>query len=213
MPICVSIFEDNLKFLDAFSILIQKKPELKLVGAFENTVKLKEKIASYVPDIVLMDIGIAPVNGIEATRLIVKEFPSVKVLIQTVFDEDDKVFAAICAGASGYMLKTIKSESLLPFIFEVYEGGAPMTPVIATKILKLFKNHFPSGKQYEDYKLSRREKEILRCLLDGLSYKMVAERCHLSFETVKTYIKRIYEKLHVASMTEAVVKAIHENLI
>jgi DNA-binding NarL/FixJ family response regulator len=213
MPVSVSIFEDNEKFLDAFCILIQKIPELELVGAFENTSGLKEKISSQPPDIVLMDIAITPVNGIEATRFIVKNFPSVKVLIQTVFDEDDKVFAAICAGASGYVLKTIHTESLLPYIFEAHQGGAPMSPAIASKTLKLFRNHFPAGEQYENYKLSKREKEILKLLVDGYSYKMIADRCQLSFETVKTYIKRIYEKLHVASMTEAVAKAIYENLI
>jgi len=213
MPIKLSIFEDNEKFLDAISLLIQKIPELELAGSFSNTSKLLDKIGRELPDIVLMDIGISPLNGIEATRLIVKNHPTIKVLIQTVFDEDNKVFAAICAGASGYILKTTESSSLLPYIFQAYEGGAPMSPVIASKTLKLFRDHFPSGEVQEDYKLSKREKEILRLLVDGLSYKMIADRCHISFETVKTYIKRTYEKLHVASMAEAVVKAIRENLI
>lgn len=213
MPIKVAIFEDNEKFLDAISLLVQTIPELELTGVFDNTDRLLNKLAPTPPDIVLMDIGIAPLNGIEATRLIIQHHPTIKVLIQTVFDDDNKVFAAICAGASGYMLKTTQTAALLPSIFEVHEGGAPMSPTIASKILRLFRDHLPSGQLNEDYRLSRREREILRHLVDGLSYKMIADRCGVTFETVKTYIKRIYEKLHVASMTEAVVKALRENLI
>jgi DNA-binding NarL/FixJ family response regulator len=117
------------------------------------------------------------------------------------------------AGASGYVLKTAQLNVLLPYILDVYECGAAMSPTIAGKTLRLFRDHFqPRGKN-EDYKLSNREKEVLKCLVEGFSYKMIADRCQVSFETVKTYIKPIYEKLHVASMTEAVVKALKENLV
>jgi DNA-binding NarL/FixJ family response regulator len=165
------------------------------------------------PDVVLMDIGITPLDGIEATRSIIKRYPKMKVLMQTVFDEEAKVFAAICAGASGYVLKTTHLDVLLPYILDVFEGGAAMSPTIAGKTLRLFRDHFQAGEKYEDYKLSVREKEVLKYLTEGYSYKMIADRCQVSFETIKTYIKRIYEKLHVASMTEAVVKALKENLV
>jgi DNA-binding NarL/FixJ family response regulator len=213
MPIKVAIFEDNSKFLDALSIFIRSAPELQLAGAYSNTAGLLDKVENAEPDVVLMDIGIAPLDGIEATRVIVERFRGMKVLIQTVFDDDGKVFAAICAGASGYVLKTAQLHVLLPYILDVFEGGAAMSPIIAGKTLRIFRDHFKAGEKYADYKLSTREKEVVKYLVEGHSYKMIADRCHVSFETVKTYIKRIYEKLHVASMTEAVVKAIKENLV
>ncbi|HLX67599.1 MAG TPA: response regulator transcription factor [Puia sp.] len=213
MLIRVAIFEDNRKFLDALSLFIGSVPELELTGAFGDTGDLRGKMAESDPDVVLMDIGIVPLDGIEATRWIMGKHPRVKVLMQTVFDDDSKVFAAICAGASGYVLKTAQLDVLLPYILDVYEGGAAMSPTIAGKTLRLFRDHFQAGEKYADYKLSAREKEVLKYLVDGYSYKMIADRCHVSFETIKTYIKRIYEKLHVASMTEAVVKALKENLV
>ncbi|HUB59754.1 MAG TPA: response regulator transcription factor [Puia sp.] len=213
MSIRVALFEDNRKFLDALSIFIGSVPELELAGSFGDTSDLPGKMAEADPDVVLMDIGIAPLDGIEATRWIIGKHPGVKVLMQTVFDEDSKVFSAICAGASGYVLKTAHLDVLLPYILDVYEGGAAMSPTIAGKTLRLFRDHFQPGGKYADYKLSAREKEVLKYLVDGYSYKMIADRCQVSFETVKTYIKRIYEKLHVASMTEAVVKALKENLV
>jgi DNA-binding NarL/FixJ family response regulator len=213
MRVNVAIFEDNAKFLDALSMLIEGTAELKLTGAYDSTDRLPEKIAAAQPDLVLMDIGILPVSGIEATKQILQLYPTIKILVETVFDDDNAVFAAICAGATGYILKDNLAGSLLPFIRDINEGGAPMSPVIASKTLRLFRDHFPAGVLQETYNLSKREKEILRHLVEGMSYKMMAVACGISFETVKTYIKRIYEKLHVASMTEAVVKALRENLV
>jgi DNA-binding NarL/FixJ family response regulator len=213
MSIRVALFDDNRKFLDAISLFIRSVPELALAGAFGETGDLSGKMVKADPDVVLMDIGIGPLDGIEATRWIIGRHPRVKVLMQTVFDDDSKVFAAICAGASGYVLKTTQLNILLPYILDVFEGGAAMSPTIAGKTLRLFRDHFQPGRKYEDYKLSVREKEVLKCLVEGDSYKMIADHCQVSFETVKTYIKRIYEKLHVASMTEAVVKALKENLV
>ena len=213
MPVRVAIFEDNAKFLDALSILVCSTPELELAGAYDNTEGLMEKIEVNDPNLVLMDIGITPVSGIEATRQILRTYPSMKILVETVFDDDNSVFSAICAGAAGYILKDNLAATLLPFIRDLNLGGAPMSPSIASKILRLFRNHFPADQLRESYNLSKREKEILRRLVEGMSYKMIAVACHISFETVKTYIKRIYAKLHVASMTEAVVKALREDLI
>jgi DNA-binding NarL/FixJ family response regulator len=213
MPIKVALFEDNIKFLDAISLFVQSAPELQLAGAYSDTANLLDKMEQADPDVVLMDIGITPLDGIEATRSIIRRYPKMKVLMQTVFDEEAKVFAAICAGASGYVLKTTHLDVLLPYILDVFEGGAAMSPTIAGKTLRLFRDHFRAGEKYEDYKLSVREKEVLKYLTEGYSYKMIADRCQVSFETIKTYIKRIYEKLHVASMTEAVVKALKENLV
>jgi DNA-binding NarL/FixJ family response regulator len=212
MDIKVAIFEDNVKFLDALSILIDGLPGFTLTCARTDTKDIIDQLKKNKPDIVLMDIEIAPLNGIDATKLILQNFPAIKILIQTVFEDDDKVFAAICSGASGYVLKSYLPASLEDSILEVARGGAPISASIASKILNLFKMHVPGAALHEDYRLSKREKEILKWLVEGASYKMIADKCSISFETVKTHIKRIYEKLHVASMTEAVVKAINERL-
>jgi DNA-binding NarL/FixJ family response regulator len=212
MRVKVAIFEDNAKFLEALSILVSGLANLELTGTWLNTDNIIAHLTKNTPDIVLMDIGIAPVDGIEATRLITKHFPDVKILIQTIFEEDDKVFAAICAGASGYVLKNYLPVSLPASIDELMSGGSPMSPTIARKILRLFKDHFHKTDLVEDYNLTKREKEILRYLVDGCSYKIVADKCNIAFETVKTHIRNIYEKLHVASMSGAVAKAIRENL-
>jgi DNA-binding NarL/FixJ family response regulator len=212
MSIKVAIFEDNGKFLEALSIMVEGESDLELTGSYIHTGDLISQLEKDPPDVVLMDIGISPVNGIEATKLITAGFPGTKVLIQTIFDDDDKVFAAICAGASGYVLKSYLPDALLGSITDIATGGSPMSPAIARKILTLFRDHFHKADLVENYNLSKREKEILRCLVEGGSYKIVAQRCGIAFETVKTHIRRIYEKLHVASMSGAVAKAIRENL-
>jgi len=213
MHVKVAIYEDNAKFLEALSILISGIPKFELTGTWLNTKDIIRQLSENTPDVVLMDIGISPLNGIDATKLIVKNFPQVKILIQTIFDDDDKVFAAICAGASGYLLKSYLPLVLPASINELMTGGSPMSPSIARKILGLFKDHFHKTDLLENYNLSKREKEILKHLVEGGSYKIVADKCGIAFETVKTHIKNIYEKLHVASMSGAVAKAIHENLI
>ncbi len=213
MDIKVAIFEDDTKFLDAVCLLIEGLPGLELIGSFSSTENIGHAFEDTVPDVVLMDLGILPINGIEATKQLLHHYPSVKILVQTVFDEDSKIFAAICAGASGYIVKRWLPNCLFDSVMELIKGGVPMSPGVANKVLRLFRDYFPSAGLKDNYNLSRREKEILKYLVDGNSYKMIADRTALSYETVKTYIKRVYEKLHVASMTEAVAKAIYENLI
>jgi DNA-binding NarL/FixJ family response regulator len=213
MRIKLAIFDDNPKFLDAVAAFAGDLPGIELAGVFPDTANLTRKLQSHTPDIVLMDIGISPVDGIEATKIILQGFPATRILIQTVFDEDSKVFGAICAGASGYILKRDLPHSLLSSLTDLYQGGTPMSSGIAGKILRLFREHFPKAGLQDSYNLTKREKEVLKYLAEGLSYKMIAARCSLTFETVKTYIKRIYEKLQVASNTEAVAKAISESLI
>jgi DNA-binding NarL/FixJ family response regulator len=212
MNVKVAIFEDNVKFLEALSILVDGLPELQLTGAWLNTKDMIGQLAKSTPDVVLMDIGISPIDGIEATRLILDNYPDTKILIQTIFEDDDKVFAAICAGASGYVLKSYLPAALPGSITEIMTGGTPMSPIIARKILKLFRDHFHKTDLVDHYNLSKREKEVLKYLVEGGSYKMVADKCGIAFETVKTHVRNIYEKLHVASMSGAVAKAIRENL-
>lgn len=165
------------------------------------------------PDVGLMDIEMPGMDGVEATRFIHEKFPAVKVLIQTVFDDDEKVFKAICAGASGYILKSTTPSKLIESIAEVYNGGAPMSPGIASRVLRLFQKIAPQAQATDEEDLSKREKEILSLMVDGYSFKEIAEKSFISYETVRTHVKSIYRKLHVASSTEAVVKALRQGIV
>ena len=151
-------------------------------------------------------------TGIEATRLIKESLPHIQVLIQTVFFDDEYIFNAICAGASGYILKTTTPAAYIEAIRDVHSGGSPMTAGIARRVIELFKAnvHPPAGESYE---LTDREKIVLQHLVAGKSYKMIADAMDISFDTVKTHIKNIYVKLHVHSSSEAVVKAIRERIV
>src|SRR5689334_19772086 len=150
-------------------------------------------------------------NGIDGVKLIRKNCPSVQILMFTVFDDEEKVFAAIKSGAAGYILKNAEPAQLINAIVEVYNGGAPMTPGIARKVLQQFQSILPDDKT--DYHLSAREKEVLAHLVSGLSYKMIAVKLNITYDTVRAHMKKIYEKLHVASMTEAVAKALNQHLL
>lgn len=214
MEIRVVIFDDNNLFLDSMSTLIENSPGFTLAGAFENCLDIKKKLEPCKPDVVMMDIEMPEVSGIEGVKIIKKEFPNLNVLMQTSYEDDDKVFSAICAGASGYILKNTPVPRILESIVEVYQGGSPMSPSVARKVLGFLQQPpVAIPKEVPDYKLSNREKEVLSCLVSGMSYKMIADHCHISYETVRSHMKNIYEKLHVVSMTEAVVKAINQGLV
>jgi DNA-binding NarL/FixJ family response regulator len=183
---------------------------MELAGSFEDTHRLLQRIESLQPEVVLMDINIPGLNGIEATSAIKEKFPGIQVCMQTVFEDDDKVFASLCSGASGYILKSSPPDKILQAIREVSDGGAFFTPSIAKKILFNFHQH---PKQAEFIHLTDKEKEILKLLVDGLSYKMIADEAQLSVHTIHTHIRHIYEKLHVNSKSEAVAKALKQKLI
>jgi DNA-binding NarL/FixJ family response regulator len=206
----VIIFEDNRQYRESLEFTILSSDSLLLCGSYPDTTRLYQRIEENNPDVVLMDINIPGISGIEAVKEIRTKFPHIQVCMQTVFEEDDKVFASLCAGASGYILKNTPADKLLQAVKEVAEGGAFFTPSIAKKILLNFQQH---PQQAEDIRLSEREKEILRLLVDGLSYKMIADKCNVSFHTIHTHIKNIYEKLHVSSKGEAVAKAIKNKLV
>jgi len=215
MDIRVVIFEDRKLVREAFEAIVNGTPGLTCTGSFANASDLLHSIKKTKPDVVLMDIEMPGMDGITASRMIHSRSPEIKILIQTVFDDDDKVFNAICAGASGYVMKNTTPGKLVDSIVEVYNGGAPMSPGIASKVLNLFQKIAPINKgiEEEDFNLSKREKEILAMMVDGLSFKTIAEKNFIGYETVRTHVKKIYQKLHVASMTEAVVKAIKHGLI
>jgi len=206
----IAIFEDNTDLRDSMSMIIDAVDEFELVGNYSNAQRLTTRIEQSKPDVILMDINMPGLSGIEATREIHSRHPEIKILMQTVFDEEDKVFASLCAGASGYILKNTTPERMLQAIREVAEGGVFFTPSIAAKVMTNFQEH---QAQPEFINLTDREKEVLHHMVNGLQYKAIADKIFLSYEAVHSHVKKIYEKLHVNSKSEAVVKAIRNKLV
>lgn len=212
MKIKVAIFDDNDSRRDGLALLISMTPNMECVGMWPDCRNVVEHVDKVKPDVVLMDVDMPNVNGIEGLILLRKNYPDLKILMQTVFEDDDKVFACICAGADGYILKKASPTELLKGIEDVLEGGAPMTPTIARQVLRLFaKDNGPKAKP--DFKLTEREIEILGLLVKGLSYKMIADKCFISIPTVNTHVRHIYEKLQVHSVSAAVALAVDKRLV
>ena len=209
MPYRIIIFDDNEQLLNSVSMLLNLSPDFECAGTFKNCNNLIEDIQQTQPDLVLMDIDMPGVNGIEATRLIRKHFNALPVIMQTIFDENDKIFDSLRAGANGYLLKKTTPEKFLESLREALTGGAPMTGSIAAKVLGFFAAEQPA----KNYNLTEREKEILALLAKGNSYKMIADECKISYSTVNNHISNIYDKLYVNSATEAVSLAIKERLV
>jgi len=215
MSLRIAIFDDNKNIRESIGMLLRTEPGFDMVGSFSHVLDCLEDIASCTPDIVLMDIEMPGMTGIEAVKQIKKEFPQVQVLMQTVFEDDERVFDSICAGASGYILKNFLNTKLIDAIKELQYGGSPMSPSIARKVLTKMQEIPQHIKPEEapNYNLTPREKEVLSCIVDGLAYKMIADKLNISYETVRSHVKKIYEKLHVASLTEAVSKAMKERIV
>ncbi|KQM77950.1 LuxR family transcriptional regulator [Pedobacter sp. Leaf216] len=215
MSIRLAIFDDNKNIRDSIIRLLSTDPIFEIVGSFENAMDCVEQVRISRPDIVLMDIEMPGLNGIEAIRVLTMEFPLVQVLIQTVFEDDERIFDAISVGASGYILKNRLNSSLIDSIKDLRAGGAPMSPSIARKVLTRLQYDYRNKRSVtnEEYNLTAREKEVLSAIVNGLSHKMIGYELNISYETVRSHIKKIYEKLHVASLTEVVAKAIHQNIV
>jgi len=204
--ISVAIFEDNYLLREGYFQLINGMPGFTCTGAFDNATDLLFKINRSEPDVVLMDIDMPGINGIEAVRIIKDNFPHMHVIMQTVFEDDDKIFRAIQAGAGGYLLKKIPPTKILEAISEVYQGGAPMTPSIAAKTLQLFRTGIKPLPVKPQTQLNERQTEILEYIVTGMSYKLIAEKLFISVETVRYHIKNIYEILQVHSRFELISK-------
>lgn len=200
----VVIYEDNPFLRESIADLIASSVHFELKGAYENCDHVSLDMETLKPDVVLMDIEMSGTNGLQGLRIIKKKYAHVHVIMLTVFEDNDSVFEAIQAGASGYLLKKTSPEKITEAIMDVLQGGAPMTSSIARKVL----DHFPKNtSRHEDYdKLAPREQEVLNLLVTGHSYKMIADKCGITIETVRSHIKRIYEKLQVHSATEAASK-------
>jgi DNA-binding NarL/FixJ family response regulator len=209
MAIKLLIFEDNDLLRESLAGLISLNDQIQLSGAFAHVLSVKEEVIKHRPDVVIMDIEMRDMNGIEAVKQIRQLTPRLPILMLTVFDDNAHVFDALRAGASGYLLKKHIASKLFNAIEEVISGGAPMSPSIARMVISAMQTPIHA----QNYQLTEREKEILALLSKGNSYKMIAAQLKISVDTVRTHIKNIYEKLHVHSQTEAVLKAINEKLV
>jgi DNA-binding NarL/FixJ family response regulator len=211
MKTSILIYEDNADLREALVQLINTSGDYTCVGALNNCREVMDDLKALSPEVILMDIDMPGRNGIEAVQLIRQVDKEVKIIMLTVFDDNQNVIAAICAGASGYLLKKYCFEKLFSAVAESLSGGAPLSANIARMVLDhLVQN---SSGTVEKYNLTAREKEILNDLVKGLSYKMISSSLNISFETVKSHIRNIYEKLHVHNQSEAVAKALKNKIV
>jgi DNA-binding NarL/FixJ family response regulator len=204
MAITVSIVEDNEQLRGTLARVISRADGFRCLSQHPDAEAALEGLPKDKPEVVLMDINLPGMNGVECVRRLKQVAPQIQVVMLTVYEDTDSIFNALTAGAAGYLLKRTKSAELLEAIREVNRGGSPMTTHIARKVTQSFQRAGPSAQPTEN--LSEREQEVLDCLSQGFLYKEIAEKLGISYETVHTYIRRIYEKLQVRSRTEAVAK-------
>lgn len=203
------IYEDDKDLREGMGQLLSATGEFSVEGMFSNCETIAIDLKELVADVLLMDIDMPGMNGIEGVKIAKVAKPSVQILMYTVFDDDQKIFDAICAGADGYILKKTVPEKIIEALKDVYNGGAPMTPSIARKVLQ----SFPKKSVSDTEPLTDKELEVLQQLVIGHSYKQIADVLSIGIETVRTHIKHIYAKLHVRSMSQAVVKAINQKIV
>lgn len=206
----ILLYEDNTQLREVLSILLNGTPGYELLGAFGNCTNILEEVRKIEPDLIMMDIDMPFMNGIEGLKLLRANGIVCKVLMLTVFDDNKNVFEAIRSGANGYILKKTPPARLIEFIEDALNGGAPMTSSIATQVLNMFAENHKS--KTETFNLSAREQEVLNLLVDGFSYKLIADKLFISMDTVRSHIKKIYDKLQVNSKSEAVAKTLRANM-
>lgn len=204
------VYDDSRQRCESLKALLSLSDSMEWIADFPDCSHVEEDMEQYHPDVVLMDIAMPKVDGISGVALIKKSFPQIRIIMQTIFEDEEKIFASLQAGAEGYILKNASAEKITQCIEEVYQGGAYMTPSVALRVMHYFNKPL---QQKEEYKLTPKEKEVLKLLSDGLSYKMVADRLGISYYTVNAHIKKIYEKLHVHSLGEAVSMALKNKIV
>ena len=208
MPVKIAIFEDNDRLRESLAYLL-KMNNYEIIGDYSQCNEAANIARVYQPDVVLMDIDMPGESGIKGVALIKEARPDTAVIMYTVFEDDEKLFQCLCAGANGYLLKKTPPAKLFDAIQEVLEGGAPMSPSIARKVLNTFKTQPELNK----YMLSPREIEVLQWLIKGYSIKIIASEMNLAFDTVRSHLKNIYQKLHVNCGKEAIAKALNERIV
>ena len=204
MAITVSIVEDNDQLRSTLARVLNRADGFECVSNYGSAEAALEDLPKKKPNVVLMDINLPGMNGVECTRKLKEAVPGIQIVMLTVYEDTENIFNALAAGASGYLLKRTTTPELLDSLREVHRGGSPMTAHIARKVVQSFQRPTSATETTED--LSPREKEVLDCLSQGFLYKEIAEKLGISYETVHTYIRRIYEKLQVRTRTEAVAK-------
>jgi DNA-binding NarL/FixJ family response regulator len=211
VPIRVAIIEDQRNIRKGLEALISGTPGFTCAGAFRGMEEVLGHVWSAAPHAFLLDLGLPRMSGLDGLPLLKERFPKIPLVVLTVFEDDDRIFRALCAGASGYMLKKAPPAVLLEAVREAVAGGAPMSPEIARRVIELFRTLGPP--QTATYNLSAQELRLLRCLVEGHSYKTAAAEMEISVTTVAFHVQNIYQKLHVHSKSEAVAKALQRGLI
>lgn len=205
----IAVYDDHAQRRESLRVLLSQADGMECVGFFPDCSHVVEDMEEVHADVVLMDIEMPVADGISGVLKIKKRFPEIRIIMQTVFEDEARIFASLQAGAEGYILKNASADKIIDSIREVYNGGASMTPSVALRVMK----YFNQTKSAEDYSLTQKEKEVLTLLADGNSYKMVAAKLNISYFTVNSHIKNIYEKLHVHSVGEAVSMAIKNKIV
>lgn len=206
-----AIIEDLADIRNGLTMLINGTPGYRCTGSYRSMEEGLHGIASNLPDVVLCDIGLPGMSGIEGIRILKQRYPTLSLITLTVYDDDDRIFDALCAGACGYLLKRTAPARLLESLREAVSGGAPMSPEVATRVIALFREIRPPERA--DYNLTPHESRLLKLLVDGHNYTTAAEELTVSYNTVKFHMRQIYAKLQVHSKSEAVAKAMRERLV
>ncbi len=206
----VAIYEDNGMLRKQLSQYLNAQEDVEVIGSFSNAINITKDLKKIQPDVVIMDIDMPGIDGVRAVKLCKECQPEVQIIMYTVFEDDDKLFDSLCAGADGYILKKSPPQMLTDAIHDVYAGGVPLSPNIARKVLSTFQKQ---QKEADQFKLTKRELEILHLLTKGYSYKQIANECFIALDTVRKHVQHIYTKLHVRCGTEAVAKALKYRLV
>jgi DNA-binding NarL/FixJ family response regulator len=206
-----AVVEDMRDIRDGLTTLINFTEGFRCTGSYRSMEEALARLKDEVPDVLLSDIGLPGMSGIEGIRIIKERYPDMQILMLTVYDDDDRIFDALCAGASGYLLKRTPPAKLLENIREAMSGGAPVSPEVASRVIKFFRESHSAERS--DYELTPHETRLLKLLTEGYNYTTAAEKLGVSYNTIKFHVRHIFEKLQVHSKSEAVVKAMRDRLV
>lgn len=207
----VAIIEDQRQIREGLATLFNFTPGFTCTGSYRSVEEALDRLKHDVPDVLLSDIGLPGMNGIEGIRIFKQQHPQMQILMLTVYDDDERIFDALCAGASGYLLKRTQPAKLLENIQESMAGGAPMSPEVAAKVITLFRDIRPPERA--DYELTPHEIRLLKLLIEGYNYTTAAKKLGVSYNTIKFHIGNIFDKLQVHSKSDAVIKALRDRIV